>query len=229
MFARGGASFEQTRANGIGHVTRVFGTAPVSAKEGAARVAAVQREIVEETRLGIPAIVHEECLTGFTTYGATVYPTSLAWAATFYLHPPLGGDNEGTSNLDPTPLFPFGHGISYTRYEYSDLRLSAPEIPTDGQVSVSVQVANAGDRAGEEIVQLYLHDVCAQVTRPVLELAGFARVALAPGERARVTFALHADRTSFTGLNLRRIVEPGRSRCSPGRPPVTCPARLRSS
>ncbi|GLY66131.1 glycosyl hydrolase [Amycolatopsis taiwanensis] len=126
-----------------------------------------------------------------------------------YLHPPLGGNSEGISNLDPTPLFPFGHGISYTRYEYSDLRLSAPEIPTDGEVAVSVQVANAGDRAGEEIVQLYLHDVCAQVTRPVRQLAGFVRVALAPGERARVTFALHADRTSFIGLNLRRIVEPG--------------------
>ncbi len=126
-----------------------------------------------------------------------------------YLHPPLGGNSEGISNLDPTPLFPFGHGISYTRYEYSDLRLSAPEIPTDGEVAVSVQVANAGDRAGEEIVQLYLHDVCAQVTRPVRQLAGFVRVALAPGERARVTFGLHADRTSFIGLNLRRIVEPG--------------------
>lgn len=126
-----------------------------------------------------------------------------------YLHPPLGGNSEGISNLDPTPLFPFGHGISYTRYEYSDLRLDATEIPTDGEVSISVQVANVGDRAGEEIVQLYLRDVCAQVTRPVLQLAGFARVALAPGERARVTFALHADRTSFIGLNLRRIVEPG--------------------
>lgn len=126
-----------------------------------------------------------------------------------YLHPPLGGNSEGISNLDPTPLFPFGHGISYTHYVYSDLRLSASQIPTDGEVSVTVQVANAGDRAGEEIVQLYLHDVCAQVTRPLLQLSGFARVALAPGERAEVTFRLHADRTSFTGLNLRRIVEPG--------------------
>jgi beta-glucosidase len=126
-----------------------------------------------------------------------------------YLHPPLGGNSEGISNLDPTPLFPFGHGLSYTSYEYADLSLSATEIPADGTVSVSVTVRNAGDRAGEETVQLYLHDVQAQVTRPVLALAGFARVALAPGESRRVTFGLHADRTSFTGLDLRRIVEPG--------------------
>ncbi|WP_236788857.1 glycoside hydrolase family 3 N-terminal domain-containing protein [Amycolatopsis sp. GM8] len=127
-----------------------------------------------------------------------------------YLHPPLGGNSAGISNLDPTPLFPFGHGLSYTTYEYSDFSLSAKEIPTDGTVSVSVTVRNAGERAGEETVQLYLHDVQAQVTRPVLALAGFTRVALAPGESRRVTFGLHADRTSFTGLDLRRIVEPGR-------------------
>src|SRR5207302_9988438 len=83
VFARGGVPFEQVRANGIGHITRVFGTAPVSSAEGAARVVALQREIVEETRLSVPAIVHEECLTGFTTLGATVYPAAIAWAATF--------------------------------------------------------------------------------------------------------------------------------------------------
>jgi beta-xylosidase len=126
-----------------------------------------------------------------------------------YLHPPLGGNSEGISNLDPSPLFPFGHGISYTSYAYSALELSAERVPTDGELSISVEVANVGEWPGEEIVQLYLHDVQAQVTRPVLALAGFARVALAPGGRARVTFALHADRTGFTGLDLRRIVEPG--------------------
>ncbi|WP_256862563.1 fibronectin type III-like domain-contianing protein [Microbispora sp. GKU 823] len=68
---------------------------------------------------------------------------------------------------------------------------------------------NTGNRAGEEVVQLYLHDVLAQVTRPVRQLAGFARVRLEPGESARATFAVHADRTAFTGRDLRRIVEPG--------------------
>ena len=70
-------------AEGLGHFTRIFGTRPVTAQQGVQRVRDLQRELVESTRLGIPAIVHEECLTGFTTYQATVYPTALAWAATF--------------------------------------------------------------------------------------------------------------------------------------------------
>ncbi|MTD52872.1 beta-xylosidase/alpha-l-arabinosidase [Amycolatopsis pithecellobii] len=140
-----------------------------------------------------------------------------------YLHPPLGGNSEGISNLDPTPLFPFGHGISYTTYEYSDLSLSANEIPADGTVSISVTVRNSGEWAGEETVQLYLRDVRAQVTRPMRELAGFTRVALAPGEHKRVTFALHADRTSFTGIDLRRIVEPGRFEVHVGRSAADLP------
>ncbi len=127
-----------------------------------------------------------------------------------YLQPPLGAAaSVGISNLDPTPLFPFGHGRSYTTFTVSDLRLSAAQIPTDGELSVSVRLTNTGDRAGDEVVQLYLHDVLAQVTRPVKQLAGFARVTLAPGAAADVTFSLHADRTAFTGLDYTRIVEPG--------------------
>jgi beta-glucosidase-like glycosyl hydrolase len=134
-----------------------------------------------------------------------------------YLHPPLGGDSEGISNLDPSPLFPFGHGLSYTRFEYGDFRLSAEEVPTDGALTISASVRNAGDQPGIETVQLYLRDVRAQVTRPVRQLAGFARVELPPGGRATVRFALHADRTAFTGLDLRRIVEPGEIRVYLGR------------
>jgi beta-xylosidase len=144
-----------------------------------------------------------------------------------YLQPPLGANSEGVSNLDPTPLFPFGHGLSYTRYAYSDLRLSDAEIATDGELVVSVEVRNTGDRAGEEIVQLYLHDVQAQVTRPVQQLAGFTRVALQPGQSARVDFTVHADRTAFTGLGLRRIVEPGQIEVAVG--PSAADLPLRSS
>ena len=120
------------------------------------------------------------------------------------------------SSLDPTPLFPFGHGLSYTTFGYSDFTVSADEVPTDGEVKVSCVVGNEGDRAGAEVVQLYIADPVAQVTRPVIELAGFARVMLEPGERTRVTFTLHADRTSFTGADLRRIVEPGEIRVMVG-------------
>jgi beta-xylosidase len=126
-----------------------------------------------------------------------------------YLQPPLGAHSDGVSSLDPTPLFPFGHGLSYTTYAYSDLELSAAETPTDGEVTISASVLNTGSRAGEEIVQLYLHDVQAQVTRPLQQLAGFTRVPLEPGQAARVTFSLHPDRTAFTGIDLRRVVEPG--------------------
>ena len=126
-----------------------------------------------------------------------------------YLHAVLGGNSGGVSSIDPTPLFPFGHGLSYTTFDYSGFELSADEVATDGEVNVSCVVRNTGERAGTEIVQLYIADPVAQVTRPEIELAGFTRVALEPSERARVTFTLHADRTSFTGVDLRRVVEPG--------------------
>jgi hypothetical protein len=132
-----------------------------------------------------------------------------------YLHPVLGGTN-GMSNIDVAPLFAFGHGLSYTSFDYSDFQLSAEEIATDGEVEITCVVANAGDRAGTEVVQLYLSDPVAPVTRPVIELAGFTRVGLEPGERARVTFTLHADRTAFTGADLRRVVEPGEIRVAIG-------------
>jgi beta-glucosidase len=126
-----------------------------------------------------------------------------------YLQPPLGVGSDGISNLDPTPLFPFGHGASYTTFEVAGLRISDTEVPTDGEFTVSARVRNTGARPGSEVVQLYLHDAVAQVTRPVRELVGFARVALDPGSEAEVRFAVHADRTSFTGRDLERIVEPG--------------------
>jgi hypothetical protein len=136
-------------------------------------------------------------------------PMSAGAQPSTYLNPPLGANSGGVSNLDPTPRFPFGHGLSYTTFAYSEFALGAEEIATEGEVEVSCVVHNAGDRAGAEVVQLYLADPVAQVTRPQLQLAGFARVPLAAGEEARVAFRLHADRTAFTGVDLRRIVEPG--------------------
>jgi beta-xylosidase len=116
---------------------------------------------------------------------------------------------HGGSSVDPTPLFAFGHGLSYTTFAYADLALSADEVATDGAVEISCTVRNTGPVAGTEVVQLYLGDPVASVARPERWLAGFARVALTPGETARITFRVHADRTSFTGQDLTRIVEPG--------------------
>jgi beta-glucosidase len=126
----------------------------------------------------------------------------------FYLRTRNASLHSGSS-VDPTPLFAFGHGLSYTTFSYDDLRLSAHEVPTDGAVEISCTVRNTGDVPGTEVVQLYLTDAVSQVVRPVKWLAGFARVPLAPGEARRVAFQLHADRTAFTGLSGKRIIEPG--------------------
>jgi beta-xylosidase len=113
------------------------------------------------------------------------------------------------SSLDPTPAFPFGHGLSYTSFAYENLRASTVEVDTAGSVELTVTVRNSGARDGHEVVQLYAADLVASVTRPVTQLIGSARVRLDAGESAEVTFTVHTDRLSFTGRNLQRIVEPG--------------------
>jgi beta-glucosidase len=133
-----------------------------------------------------------------------------------YLAPPLGQDGDRISNLSIAPAFPFGHGLSYTTFELGDVRLDRYEMPADGTVVASVTVKNTGARAGATVVQLYSADPVAQVTRPVQQLVGYARVSLEPGASASVSFELHADRFSFTGLARRRIVEPGAIRLTAG-------------
>ncbi|MFC4468997.1 beta-glucosidase [Streptomyces xiangluensis] len=126
-----------------------------------------------------------------------------------YLHAPLGGFSDILSNLDPRPLFPFGHGLSYTTFEYGDLTVSADALGTDGEVEISCVVRNSGNHRAREVVQLYFDDPVAQVARPVIQLAGFTSVHLDAGQQARVTFTLHADRTAYTTTTGQRIVEPG--------------------
>ena len=127
-----------------------------------------------------------------------------------YLQPALGSvESAGISGLEVRPLFPFGYGASYTSFAVDDLRLSATEIGNDGEFTATVRVRNTGERAGDEVVQLYLRDVVARVARPLKLLTGFSRVSLEPGAAVDVTFRVHADRTAYTGPDLRRIVEPG--------------------
>jgi beta-glucosidase len=112
-------------------------------------------------------------------------------------------------DLDPSPLFPFGHGLSYTRFEYSDLELSDREMDPAKPIEISCQVRNVGDRSGTEVVQLYVEDVVSSVSTPVKELRGFTRVALQPGESATCRFQLGPDALALLDAQLRPVVEPG--------------------
>ncbi|MER7488811.1 glycoside hydrolase family 3 C-terminal domain-containing protein, partial [Streptomyces sp. NPDC126497] len=116
---------------------------------------------------------------------------------------------SGVSTVDPTPAFAFGHGLSYTRFDWTDLAVEVQETPTDGEFALSLTVRNTGGRPGTEVVQLYLHDPVASVVQPVQRLVGYTRVELEPGEARRLSVAVPADLASFTGRDGRRVVEPG--------------------
>lgn len=105
--------------------------------------------------------------------------------------------------------FPFGHGLTYTEFEYSDFSIETPEVAVDGEIVVSVRIRNIGGRDGEEVVQLYVSDPCASLVRPVVELKGFARVAVGVGESRVVRFEVPTDMLSFSVDATTRIVEPG--------------------
>lgn len=134
-------------------------------------------------------------------------PRSVGQLPIFYNHKPSA--KRGYVFADKSPLFPFGFGMSYTTFEYSDLKVSPAQIPPDGQATVSVTVKNTGNRAGDEIAQLYIHDLVSSVTRPVLELKDFRRISLAPGESKVINFTITPDKLSFLGLDMKPVVEPG--------------------
>jgi beta-glucosidase len=108
-----------------------------------------------------------------------------------------------------TPLFPFGHGLSYASFEYENLRLSTSELQLGESLTVSVDLLNTSSIAAHEVVQLYVRDLAGNVTRPVKELKGFRRIYLEPEERVTVEFELHTDDLAFYGRNMQRMTEPG--------------------
>jgi beta-glucosidase len=115
------------------------------------------------------------------------------------------------------PVYPFSHGLSYTTFRLSNLRLSAPRINTSGSVEVNVDVENTGQRAGDEVVQLYIRDVAASRVRPIKALKGFSRVTLQPGERRTLTFKLTSAELGFYDEAMRFVVEPGAFKVMAGR------------
>jgi beta-glucosidase len=127
---------------------------------------------------------------------------------------PVYYDRKPTSfrpylDLTRDPLFPFGFGLSYTTFKLDAAKVDPPKIGPAGSATVTVEVTNTGRRAGDEVVQLYVHDRVASVTRPVKELRGFERVRLAPGEKKTVRFTLGPEALRFTDENMNRVVEPG--------------------
>jgi beta-glucosidase len=138
---------------------------------------------------------------------AVSFPRSVGQLPIYYDHKPTA--KRGYLFTSKEPLFPFGYGLSYTTFEYSNLKVSPAQIGPAGQAEVSVTVTNTGRRAGDEVAQLYIHDLVSSVTRPVMELKDFRRVSLAPGESKTVTFTLTPDKLSFFNLNMERTVEPG--------------------
>jgi len=140
-------------------------------------------------------------------------PRSVGQMPLFYNHKPSGGrTNWRTHYVDSpaTPLYSFGHGLSYTSFEYSDLQLDADEIAADGSLALSCRVTNVGEQAGDEVVQVYLHDVVASCSRPVKQLTGFARIPLEPGEGAKITFDVDMSQLALWNPEMEFVVEPGK-------------------
>jgi len=108
-----------------------------------------------------------------------------------------------------SPLFPFGFGLSYTTFAYSQLQIEQPVLGLEDTLVVSATITNSGEKAGDEIIQLYVRDLVGSVTRPVKELKGFQKISLQPGEERIVRFAVPVGELGFTGLDMRYVVEPG--------------------
>jgi beta-glucosidase len=136
------------------------------------------------------------------------FPRSVGQIPAYYYHKPSA--RRGYLFADKTPLFPFGHGLSYTRFDYSNLRLSANPIRTDETATLTVAITNVGDRAGDEVVQFYVRDLLSsRVTRPVKLLKGFQRLTLQPGETRQVAFPVGREQLQYLDESMRLTVEPG--------------------
>ena len=135
------------------------------------------------------------------------FPRSVGQLPLYYNLKPTA--RRGYLFANKEPLFPFGFGLSYTTFSYSNLKISPEKIGVGDKANVSVTVSNKGNVAGDEIVQLYIRDLVSSVTRPIKELKDFKRISLGPGESKTVEFVITPDKLSFLDLNMKNVVEPG--------------------
>ena len=146
----------------------------------------------------------------------------------YYAHKPSGGhSNWQTEYVDGSnlPLWPFGFGMSYTKFEVLNLRLDRATVATGGEFAATVDVRNVGEVAGDEVVQIYVRDEEASVTRPVRELRGFKRIRLAAGESRQITFKIGVEQLAFCGVDGRTCVEPGHVTVLAGTSSVDLPCK----
>ncbi len=134
-------------------------------------------------------------------------PRSVGQLPVFYNHKPTA--RRGYLFDTTEPLWPFGHGLSYTSFSIGEPSLESAEIQADGSTTVSVDVTNTGAHAGDEVLQLYIRDVMSSVTRPVKELKAFQRISLQPGESQAIRFEIGPEQLRFFDRQMRRVVEPG--------------------
>ncbi len=139
-------------------------------------------------------------------------PRNVGQIPVFHNHKPTGNLSVATWNYveeNTEPLFPFGYGLSYTQFEYSNLRINKPQVDINEEVEISLKVKNIGKLRGDEIIQLYFHDREATITRPIEELVGFKRITLEPGEIATIRFVISMKQLGFYNENMEYVVEPG--------------------
>ena len=188
-------------------VVMLINSGPLSINYIAEKVPAILEGFYlgQETGVGVADVVFGDFNPGGKL--AVTFPRSVGQLPAYYNRKPTA--RRGYLFTSKEPLFPFGYGLSYTTFDYADLKVSPAQIKPQEQAKVSVTVSNTGKRAGDEIVQLYVRDLVSSVTRPVLELKDFKRVSLAAGESKTVEFIITPDKLSFLNLKMETVVEPG--------------------
>jgi beta-glucosidase len=140
------------------------------------------------------------------------FPERVGQIPVYYGHKRSGGRSQIWGNYvdaSTSPVFEFGYGLSYTTFEFSNLRIEPNKVPPAGDISIKVDVTNTGSRVGDEVVQLYINDRVASITRPVKELKGFKRITMEPAKTKTVEFELSTELLAFYDKDMKLMVEPG--------------------